>query len=182
MEPSAEDVSRDAPREPVEQANEQEQPDEIVMDFGTLEQVDPESVWEEGAEYFAPWFLAHSKQLGRVLGLRAGLSDARQYTTKSASGVLGRDDSGEDVIVVSSEHAVAADPDLGRALGMAAASGAATVALVSARFDDEQLQALTWLNSQTKSGVKWFGIEMKVVRIADSPPAMLFELVASPPE
>ena len=151
------------------------------MDFGTLELVDPESVRAEGAEDFAPWFLANSKQLGDVLGLRAGLNDPRQYTTKSTTGVIGHDDNGEAVVVVSSQQAAADDPDLGRALGMAASSGAGTVALVSAKFGEEQLQALAWLNSQTKSGVKWFGIEMKVVRIADSPPAMMFDLVASPP-
>ena len=151
------------------------------MDFGTLELVDPESVWAQGAEDFAPWFLAHSQQLGDVLGLQTGLSDARQFTTKSATGVLGRDDSGDDVVVVSSKNPVADDSDLGRALGMAASSGAASVALVSASLRDDQLKALSWLNSQTKSGVKWYGIEMKVVRIADSPAAMLFELVASPP-
>ena len=154
---------------------------EVMMDFGTLELVDPESVWAEGAEDFAPWFLANSKQLGDVLGLRAGLNDPRQYTTKSTTGVIGHDDNGEAVVVVSSQQAAADDPDLGRALGMAASSGAGTVALVSAKFGEEQLQALAWLNSQTKSGVKWFGIEMKVVRIADSPPAMMFDLVASPP-
>ena len=152
-----------------------------MMDFGTLELVDPESVWAEGAEDFAPWFLAHSRQLGDVLGLDAGLSEARQFTTKSATGVVGRDDTGDDVVVVSSQSATAEDSDLGRALGMAASSGAATVALVSAKFLDEQLQALAWLNNQTKSGVQWYGLEMKVVRIADSPAAMLFELVASPP-
>jgi hypothetical protein len=156
-------------------------PREVMMDFGTLELVDPESVWAQGAEDFAPWFLAHSQQLGDVLGLRAGLSDARQLTTKSATGVLGRDDNGEDVVVVSSKNAVADDSDLGRALGMAASSGAASVALVSAALHDDQLKALAWLNNQTKSGVKWYGIEMKVVRIADSPAAMLFDLVASPP-
>lgn len=155
---------------------------EVMMDFGTLESVDPVSVWAEGAEDFAPWFLANSKQLGEVLGLRAGLSDPRQYTTKSATGVLGRDDQGEQVVVVASHEAAADDSDLGRALGMAASSGAATVALVSATFGDEQLQALDWLNGQTKSGVKWFGVEMRVVRIADSPPAMMFTLVASPPQ
>lgn len=153
----------------------------VMMDFGTLELVDPESVWAEGAEDFAPWFLAHSRQLGDVLGLEAGLSEARQFTTRSATGVIGRDDGGEDVVVVSSQKAVAEDADLGHALGMAASSGAATVALVSAKFEEEQLQALAWLNNQTKSGVQWYGIEMKVVRIADSPAAMLFELVASPP-
>jgi hypothetical protein len=158
-----------------------EQHAEVMMDFGTLEQVDPESVWAGGAEDFAPWFLANSKQLGDVLGLNTGLSEPRQYTTRSATGVIGRDDNGEEVVVVSSQHAAADDSDLGRALGMAASSGAATVALVSARFGEEQLQALEWLNSQTKSGVKWFGIEMKVVRIADSPPAMMFNLVAAPP-
>ncbi len=153
---------------------------EEMMDFGTLEHVDPESVWAQGAEDFAPWFLAHSQQLGAVLGLKAGLSDARQFTTKSATGVLGRDDNGEDVVVVSSKNAVADDSDLGRALGMAASSGAASVALVSAALHEDQLKALAWLNSQTKSGVKWYGIEMSVVRIADSPAAMLFDLVASP--
>ena len=157
------------------------QQERVMMDFGTLELVDPESVWAEGAEDFAPWFLAHSRQLGDVLGLEAGLSEARQFTTKSATGVVGSDDGGDEVVVVSSQNAVAEDSDLGRALGMAASSGAATVALVSAKFHEEQLAALAWLNNQTKSGVQWYGIEMKVVRIADSPAAMLFELVASPP-
>ena len=155
---------------------------EVMMDFGTLELIDPESVWAEGAEDFAPWFLAHSRQLGDVLGLESGLSNARQFTTKSASGVLGTDDQGDDVVVVSSENAAADDSDLGRALGMAASSGAASVALVSAVLGEDQLKALAWLNNQTKSGVKWYGIEMRVVRIADSPAAMLFDLVASPPE
>ena len=155
---------------------------EEMMDFGTLEHVDPESVWAQGAEDFAPWFLAHSQQLGAVLGLQAGLSDARQFTTKSATGVLGRDDNGEDVVVVSSKNSTADDSDLGRALGMAASSGAASVALVSAALHEDQLKALAWLNSQTRSGVKWYGIEMSVVRIADSPAAMLFDLVASPLE
>jgi hypothetical protein len=41
-----------------------EQPSEVMMDFGTLELVDPDSVWDAGAEDFAPWFLANSKQLG----------------------------------------------------------------------------------------------------------------------
>lgn len=154
---------------------------EVMMDFGTLELVDPESVWAEGAEDFAPWFLAHSQQLGDVLGLSAGLTDARQFTTKSATGVLGRDDNGEDVVVVSSKSATADDSDLGHALGMAASSGAGSVALVSAAIHDDQLKALAWLNNQTKSGVKWYGIEMRVVRIADSPAAMLFDLVAAPP-
>ncbi len=177
-EPAAEEREVPAPAAELEPSEEQQ---EVMMDFGTLEMVDPESVWAEGAEDFAPWFLAHSRQLGDVLGLQAGLSDARQFTTKSATGVLGRDDSGEDVVVVSSQNAVAEDSDLGRALGMAASSGAATVALVSAKFNEEQLQALSWLNNQTKSGVLWYGIEMRVVRIADSPAAMLFDLVASPP-
>lgn len=167
--------------ESVDETRDESKQERVMMDFGTLEMVDPDSVWAEGAEDFAPWFLAHSRQLGDVLGLDAGLTDARQFTTKSATGVVGRDDAGEDVVVVSSQAATAEDSDLGRALGMAASSGAATVALVSARFDTEQLKALAWLNNQTKSGVKWYGIEMKVVRIADSPAAMLFELVASPP-
>ena len=181
VEPSEQDDAFEPGAAPAQPQPEPEQHREVMMDFGTLELVDPESVWADGAEDFAPWFLAHSQQLGDVLGLRAGLADARQFTTKSATGVLGRDDSGDDVVVVSSKNATADDSDLGHALGMAASSGAASVALVSAAFEEDQLKALAWLNNQTKSGVKWFGIEMRVVRIADSPAAMLFDRVAAPP-
>jgi hypothetical protein len=180
-EPAAAETPEEEPIPVALEQAESDTPREAMMDFGTLELVDPESVWAEGAEDFAPWFLAHSRQLGDVLGLESGLSDARQFTTKSATGVLGRDDNGEDVVVVSSQKAVADDSDLGRALGMAASSGAASVALVSAALNDDQLKALAWLNNQTKSGVRWYGIEMRVVRIADSPAAMLFDLVAAPP-
>lgn len=174
------DVSA-APAVPEETAPFEAPREDVMMDFGTLEMVDPASVWAEGAEDFAPWFLAHSRQLGDVLGLADGLSDARQFATKGATGVIGRDDNGEEVVVVSTREAVATDSDLGNALGMAASSGASSVALVSGTFTEDQLKALAWLNNQTRSGVKWYGIEMRVVRIADSPAAMLFDLVASPP-
>jgi hypothetical protein len=153
---------------------------DAFVNFGTLEQVDPDSVWEEGAEDFAPWFLAHSEQIADVLGMDAGLRDARRYATKSASGVIGTDPDGGQVVVVSTARSVAADADLGRALGMVASSGASSIALISAEFREEQLRAIAWLNNQTRSGVKWYGVEMRVVRIGDSPAAMLFELVASP--
>lgn len=155
---------------------------EAPLNFGTLEMVDPDRVWEEGADNFAPWFLAHSTQLADVLGIPSGLADARLYTTKSATGVIGIDQNGDEVVVVSTERSVAEDGDLGRALGMVASSGASSIALISAKFREEQLQALSWLNNQTKSGVRWYGVETQAVRIGDSPVAMLFDLVAAPPE
>jgi hypothetical protein len=41
-------------------------------------------------------------------------------------------------------------------------------------------QAVDWLNEQTRENVRFFGIELQVVRIGTSQPAPLFKLVAQP--
>ena len=45
---------------------------------------------------------------------------------------------------------------------------------------EEHRQAIDWLNEQTRENVRFFGIELQVVRIGASDPAPLFNLVAQP--
>jgi len=153
---------------------------EATIDFGTLEFVDPNRVWENGGDSFAPWLLAHSDRIADLLGVDSGLGASPRVSTSTPGGVVGRDGDGNVVVMMSSRKSVAESSDLGRALGMAAEAKAARVAVVSAEFNAEQRRSISWLNECGDGTVGWFGIELRVMRIDDSPPAMLFDLVAGP--
>lgn len=153
---------------------------EVAIDFGTLELVDPNRVWENGGDGFAPWLLAHCDRIADLLGVDSGLGASQRVSTSTPGGVVGCDGDGNVVVMMSSRKSVAESSDLGRALGMAAEANATRIAVVSAEFNAEQRRSISWLNECGNGTVDWFGIELRVMRIDDSPPAMLFDLVAGP--
>lgn len=69
---------------------------------------------------------------------------------------------------------------LGQVLTYAAGTGARTIVWIATSFREEHRQALDWLNEQTDEGTHFFGVQLSVVRIGDSIPAPLFDVVAKP--
>ncbi|HUG86240.1 MAG TPA: DUF4268 domain-containing protein, partial [Euzebya sp.] len=69
---------------------------------------------------------------------------------------------------------------LGQLLTYAAGTAAATIVWISTRMRDEHRQALDWLNQHTGEDVRFFGVELRVVRIGTSAPAPLLDVVAEP--
>lgn len=55
-----------------------------------------------------------------------------------------------------------------------------TVVWIAKTFRDEHRQALDWLNEHTGEDVRFFGVALRVVRIGQSAPAPLLEVVANP--
>src|SRR5690606_29906422 len=65
-------------------------------------------------------------------------------------------------------------------LTYAAGTDPTTVVWVAAGFRPEHRAAIDWLNDRTDEDTRFFGVEIKVVRIGDSQPAPAFRLVAQP--
>ena len=51
---------------------------------------------------------------------------------------------------------------------------------IATEFREEHRQALDWLNTHTGGNVRFFGIELRMVRIGTSAPAPLLDVVAEP--
>lgn len=60
---------------------------------------------------------------------------------------------------------------LGQLLTYAAGLQAVTIIWIAARFTDEHRSALDWLNEVTKEDISFFGLEIELWRIGDSPAA-----------
>jgi Domain of unknown function (DUF4268) len=69
---------------------------------------------------------------------------------------------------------------LGQLLVYASGLEAAVVIWLTPTFRDEHRRALDWLNERTDDDLNFFGVELEVVRIGESPPAPVFRVVAQP--
>src|SRR5690606_23759698 len=69
---------------------------------------------------------------------------------------------------------------LGQLLTYAAGLNAVTIVWIAERFTDEHRAALDWLNEITDGEFNFFGLEVELWRIGDSPLAPKFNLASKP--
>ena len=147
-----------------------------------VEKLSPRDVWKHEALDLTPWVADNLDLLGEALG-GVGLTrvDREVAVGDFALDVLAKDDADRPVIIENqleqTDHS-----HLGQLLVYASGLDAAIIVWLTPKFRDEHRQALDWLNEHTSEEVHFFGIELEVIRIADSPPAPQFRLVAQPNE
>lgn len=71
---------------------------------------------------------------------------------------------------------------IGKLLTSAASFDAKTIVWVAQYFREEHRQAIDWLNSITSKDIDFFGIEIELLQIGESPYAPNFKLVSKPNE
>ncbi len=150
------------------------------MDLGRLEPVEVRSVWGHEARDFTPWLLDHADHLAEVLGIDLELETAEHPVGGFSLDLVGRDLTQDAVLIVENQLEGTDHNHLGQILTYAAGTDASTIVWIATAFREEHRQALDWLNEQTGEQLRFFGIELRVVRIGSSPPAPLLRLVAEP--
>jgi hypothetical protein len=156
----------------------------VTETLGRLEEVDPRDIWRDEARNFTPWLLDNADYLGEVLGLEIELETREHSVGAFSLDLFGRDITNGCVLIVENQLEPTDHKHLGQLLTYAAGTGAKTVVWVSPEFRDEHRKALDYLNEASVAAqdarVRYFGIEVGVVRISDSVPAPRFTVVASP--
>jgi hypothetical protein len=147
-----------------------------------LEPVDPRLVWKNEAVDFTPWLLANADRLGAALGIDVELDAAEHRVGGYSLDLVGRDITNDAVLIVENQLARTDHSHLGQVLTYAAGTGASTIVWIATAFSEEHRQALDWLNENTGEKTHFFGIELQVVKIGDSPNAPLFNVVVQPNE
>ena len=71
---------------------------------------------------------------------------------------------------------------LGQIFTYGAGLEATIIIWIAKRFTEEHRAALDWLNERTDDGLNFFGLEIELWRIGDSPTAPKFNVVCKPNE
>jgi hypothetical protein len=158
------------------------QGDTTARPLGRLERQDLRAVWASEAANFTPW-LAQPQNLvllGEALDLTLELEAQEKPVGPFRADILCRDlDTGYWVLIENqlerTDHV-----HLGQILTYASGLDAVTIVWVASRFTEEHRAALDWLNKITDDSVRFFGLEVELWRIGDSPAAPKFNVIAKP--
>lgn len=154
--------------------------------LGRLENVDPREIWPDEARDFTPWMLGNASYLGEVLGIEIELERREHPIGPYYLDLFGQDVTNQCVLIVENQLTPTDHRHLGQLLTYAAGTRpqAGTIVWIAPKFRDEHRDALEFLNSRvsgdSNSQIRFFGVEMAVVRIGNSIPAPQFTVVSSP--
>jgi hypothetical protein len=149
--------------------------------IGRLVEVDLREVWAHEALSFTPWLLENADVLADALGIELELEAAEHAVGGFSLDLLGRDLTNECTLIVENQVEPTDHGHLGQLLTYAGGvPDVGTVVWLAKMFRDEHRQALDWLNDHTGEDVRFFGVALRAVRIGDSAPAPLLDVVAKP--
>ena len=157
-----------------------------ATDLARLEPVDLRQVWQSEPEDFTPWLAQPDNiaLLGETLGLELDVESTEAGVGPYRADIVCRDtaDGSSDgaLVLIENQLERTNHNHLGQLLTYAAGLDAVTVVWIAAPFTDEHRTALDWLNLKTDQSVNFFGLEIELWRIGDSPIAPKFNVVAQP--
>jgi hypothetical protein len=148
--------------------------------LGTLERIDPRTIWPHEAQHFTPWLVEHIDVLAELLGLELEVGDREASVGAFSLDILAHDVGRNRRVIIENQLGPTDHTHLGQLVTYAAGLEANVVVWIAREFREEHRQALDWLNRGDDTKTEYFGVALEVVRIDDSRPALNLRLVAKP--
>jgi hypothetical protein len=145
-----------------------------------FEEVDVRSVFPRDGDGFSNWLSANLDKLAREVGI-SGLREVGRGIPVGSFTVdlLAQTDRGRRVVIENqlepSDH-----PHLGEVVTYAAGLDVSAVIWIVTRLGEEHRAVLDWLNQHSDDDVRFFGVELRLIRIGNSQPAAEFRVESRP--
>jgi hypothetical protein len=158
----------------------------MVVSLGALERIDVRKAWPNEAADFTPWLASEPglKLLSDALGMELEVESTEQSVGPFAADILAKrkDTPEEHWVVIENQLEKTDHRHLGQLLTYAAGLKAATIIWVAAQFTPEHRATIDWLNAMTTDRLRFYGLEIELWRIGESPHAPKINIVAAPNE
>jgi Domain of unknown function (DUF4268) len=150
------------------------------MDLGRLYVVTPRDVFPSEPAHFSTWVAANLDRLSEALGLDLELLKLEAEVGSFSLDILARVADTQDLVIIENQIEPTDHRHLGQILTYASGYDAKYVVWISPRFQEEHRAALDWLNVNTVTDRNFFAIQVEVLRIDDSRPAVNFRAIVVP--
>jgi hypothetical protein len=150
--------------------------------LGKLEKVDLKTIWENEAYNFTPW-LAQKENLellGDAIGIELELEAQEKNVGPFRADILCKNTSDESLILIENQLERTDHKHLGQLLTYAAGLQSVVIVWVASKFTEEHRKALDWLNDITDERFSFFGLEVELWKIGNSPAAPKFNIISQP--
>ena len=152
--------------------------------LGRLERVDLRQEWKTEAQDFTPWLAQEINLaiLSETLNMDLETAGQEESVGPFRADILCRDTLDDSWVLIENQLERTDHTHLGQLLTYAAGLQTVTIVWVAANFTDEHRAALDWLNEITDERFRFFGLEVELWKIGNSPAAPKFNIVAKPNE
>lgn len=152
--------------------------------LGRLIKVNLRDVFPTEAGSFTPWLALEENLalLAESIGINLQCEAQEKEVGPFRADILCKDTITDNWVLIENQIERTDHTHLGQLLTYAAGLQAVTIVWVAERFTDEHRAALDWLNERTDEQINFFGLEIELWRIGDSPVAPKFNIVSQPNE
>ncbi len=153
-------------------------------ELGVLTRVDLREGWQNEASDFTPWLAEteNLRRLGETLQIDLELEKREKSVGPYSADLFCRNVRDGSSVVIENQLEKTDHTHLGQLLTYTAGLDAVTIIWIASKFTEEHRAALDWLNEKTPEGIAFFGLEVELWRIGDSPLAPKFNIVCRPNE
>jgi len=155
----------------------------IMTSLGRLERIDDiRKVWANEAQDFTPWLAEEDnlRLLGEVIGIELELEGKEKSVGPFSADILCKDTATNDWVLIENQIERTDHTHLGQLLTYASGLEAVKIVWIATKFTEEHRATLDWLNEITREDFHFFGLEIELWRIGDSPVAPKFNIVSKP--
>ncbi len=150
--------------------------------LGRLQKVELREAWLSEPNDFTPWLAQEEnlKLLGETIGIDLECESQEKDVGPFRADILCKDTATDDWVLIENQLERTDHSHLGQLLTYAAGLNAVTIVWIAQRFTDEHRATLDWLNERTDEKINFFGLEVELWRIGDSPIAPKFNIISQP--
>lgn len=150
--------------------------------LGKLVRIELRDIWTSESSHFTPWLAREENllTLGETLGLELELEAQERAVGPFRADILCKDIGTNAWVLVENQLERTDHSHLGQLLTYASGLEAVTIVWIAARFTEEHRSTLDWLNRITDETFRFFGVEVELWRIGESPAAPRFNIVSKP--
>lgn len=151
-------------------------------DLGKLVKIELRDISSSESSDFTPWLAREENllTLGETLGLELELEAQEKAVGPFRADILCKDIGTNAWVLIENQLERTDHSHLGQLLTHASGLEAVTIVWIAARFTEEHRSTLDWLNRITDETFRFFGVEVELWRIGNSPAAPRFNIVSKP--
>ena len=151
-------------------------------ELGRLKRVELRNIWASEASEFTPWLARDEnlKDLGDTLDIELELEAQEKSVGPFRADILCKDIGTGAWVLIENQLERTDHIHLGQILTYASGLEAVTIVWVAAQFREEHRSTLDWLNKITDDRFRFFGLEVELWKIGNSPAAPKFNVVSKP--
>lgn len=154
----------------------------MVPELGKLRKVPLRDIWKTEDRHFTPWLAQDNniEILGKEIGIDLEVEATEKHVGPFRADILCKDTINGNWVLIENQLEPTDHKHLGQLLTYATGLKAVTIIWIAERFTEEHRATLDWLNNITDETLNFFGIEVELWKIGDSPSAPRFRMVSKP--